>query len=37
MQMLHCVQQVPTEGGENVFADGFNAAYVLKGKSIPLL
>ena len=31
MQMLHCVEQAPTKGGDNVLADGFNAAYVLKG------
>ena len=30
MQMLHCISQVPTEGGENQFADGFHGAAVLK-------
>jgi len=26
VQMLHCIQQSGTEGGDNVFSDGFNAA-----------
>ena len=30
MQMLHCIKQVPSEGGENVFSDGFRAAIQLK-------
>ena len=24
--MLHCIKQSGTEGGDNVFSDGFNAA-----------
>lgn len=30
VQMLHCLKQSGTEGGDNVFADGFNAAYQMK-------
>ena len=30
MQMLHCISQVPMEGGENQLSDGFHAALKLK-------
>ena len=32
MEMLHCIKQVQSEGGENQVADGFYAAKVLKEK-----
>ena len=32
MQMLHCIVQTPTKGGDNVFADGFHVAEVMKEK-----
>ena len=30
MQMLHCIRQTPTEGGDNQFADTFNVAEQMK-------
>ena len=30
MQMLHCISQVPTEGGDNQFVDGFHVAKQLQ-------
>ena len=32
MQMLHCIKQVQSEGGENQMTDGFYVAKVLKEK-----
>ena len=28
--MLHCIEQVPSTGGSNMFADGFNVSQKLK-------
>ena len=30
MQLLHCLEQCETEGGENVFTDGVNVALQLR-------
>ena len=30
MQMLHCIEQVATNGGDNTFTDSFRVAYDLK-------
>ena len=30
MQMLHCIEQVETKGGENTFTDSFRVSYDLK-------
>ena len=30
LQMLHCIKQVETIGGDNEFSDAFNAAYQLR-------
>ena len=31
--MLHCINQAGTEGGDNVFADGFHAANQLRSSA----
>ena len=33
MQMLHCVIQTETEGGDNIFADGFHVAHQMSLQS----
>lgn len=30
MQILHCLQQTPTKGGDSIFSDGFKAASIMK-------
>ena len=32
IQVLHCIEQAPTEGGTNTFADGFHIAQQFKDK-----